>query len=756
MGDRGGVDDRTPWPVTRQRLPAQGQRWTVERSRRLLAAQRRGPARTGQAGRDPAPRTPGRPGRLGGLDGLRALAVAAVVVFHADPDWLPGGFLGVDVFFVISGFLITRLLLTELAATGTLDLIRFYRRRARRLLPALAAVVVTCVVLSAVVWRDAFGAARVDAVAAAAYVTNWWYLLRHQSYFQQTGRPPALTHLWSLGVEEQFYLLWPMALVLIAVAVRRRGRRGSGQRGIFGSGLTAGPTTGFTGPAVARAVLVVATLGAGLSTAAMAWLAVRGDVPFREDSTRVYFGTDTHSMGLMTGAALAAATLLTRPRWRVPVALTDLLGVLGLVATGWFLIGTDEFSASLYRGGFLELSLAATVLVGAATRPGSRLGTALDNPPLRWLGRRSYEVYLWHWPVFVVTRPGIDLSWSPGPTLVLRLAIVAALAELTYRYVELPVRDGRLVAALTGARTAGRRRAAVVVAGATAVVVIASLPTASASSAQRSLAAVGHGGVVPVPVPVPITRATLGPTGPTGPTAAPTGAGRRPGRPATAPGAGSTAGPAGPAGPAAAGSGSAGAPPVDGRAISAFGDSVMLGAAGTLGQLLPGIRVEATVGIRAYILLDQVRAALAAGTLGRVVVIHTGDNGIISDDDLDQLIDALPGRLIIFVNDRVDRDWESPNNRLFAAAARHHPGVSVLDWHDLATSTPGWLYPDGLHLTDPGALAYANLIRRAVLSAERTTRPGTAPRATPHPATPRRARAPSKAPRAGATRPARS
>ncbi|MGF7238325.1 MAG: acyltransferase family protein [Frankia sp.] len=747
MGVPDGVGDQTPWPTIRPRLPAQGQPWTLERSRRLLAAQRSGYDRSVQIvpAPRPAPRPatrpvlrpgpPGvrgrRPGRLGGLDGLRALAVAAVVVFHANPGWLPGGFLGVDVFFVISGFLITRLLLTELAATGALDLVRFYRRRARRLLPALAVVVVTCVVMSALVWRDAFGAARVDAVAAALYVTNWWYLLRHQSYFQQIGRPSALTHLWSLGVEEQFYLLWPMALVLVAAAIRRRGRRGEGrrwewrrgeaQRGIFGGGLTHGGPAGLThggtaglthgGTArltrldqttVTRAVLVVATLGAGLSTAAMAWLAARGDVPFREESTRVYFGTDTHSMGLMTGAALAAATLLTGGRRRVPVALTDLLGVLGLVITGWFLVGTDEFSAGLYRFGFLELSLAATVLVGAATRPGSRLGRALDNPPMRWLGKRSYEVYLWHWPVFVVTRPGIDLSWSPIPTLLLRLAIVAALAGLTYRYVELPVRDGRLVAALTVARTAGRRRAAVVAAGATAMIVIASLPTAAASFAQRGLAGAYPSGVVLLP-------------------------------PGSAP---EPAAPIGPAGPTAVAS-------AGGREVSAFGDSVMLGAAGTLGQALPGIRVEATKGIRAYILLDQVRAALRVGALGQAVVIHTGNNGIVSGTDLDHLINALRGRLVILVNDRVDRNWERPNNRLFAAAARRYPGVSVLDWHTVSTTSRGWLYPDGLHLTDAGALAYASLVGQAVLSAERTR---TTPRAT----------APSKAPQAAATRPARS
>ncbi len=224
--------------------------------------------------------------RLPGLDGLRAVAVAAVVIFHLDVSLAPGGFIGVDIFFVISGFLITRMLTYELVQTGRIRFAAFYVRRVRRLFPA-AAVLVTVVVLACgLVWRDELATLPASALSSLAYVTNWWLIADHQSYFASVGRPPMLQHLWSLAIEEQFYLVWP-PLLLAATWV---GRRRSGQRPIL--------------PIVALALSLAAA-----STLVMTLIARAEDVPYGASTSRVYFGTDTHSMGLFLGAAAGAWTV---------------------------------------------------------------------------------------------------------------------------------------------------------------------------------------------------------------------------------------------------------------------------------------------------------------------------------------------------------------------------------------------------------------------------------------------------------------
>jgi peptidoglycan/LPS O-acetylase OafA/YrhL len=258
-----------------------------------------------------------------GLDGVRAVAVAAVVVFHMDESWLPGGFLGVDVFFTLSGFLITSLLLAELDASGRVDFKRFYIRRARRLLPALYLVLVATSLAAMTIAQDAAARVREDATAAFFYVTNWWYVLHGQSYFEATGRPPMLQHLWSLAVEEQFYFVWPVLCWLLWKVGRTRGIR------------------------------IGAVVGALGSTVAMAWIAVAQGMPEATDPSRVYFGSDTHAMTLLVGAFLATiwkaakVNAVVTDRGRHAATALGAVSLLALLATFWF-VGYD--SPLLYRG----------------------------------------------------------------------------------------------------------------------------------------------------------------------------------------------------------------------------------------------------------------------------------------------------------------------------------------------------------------------------------------------------------------------
>ncbi len=349
-----------------------------------------------------------------GLDGLRAVAVTAVLVFHAAVPGTPGGFLGVDLFFVISGFLITSLLLVDFERRGKVGLVDFYVRRARRLLPAVYLLLIAVTAYCALFARGELESLRGQVLSALAYVTNWYFVVVHQSYFQALGRPPLLLHLWSLALEEQYYIAWALVLALVLPRLRRRRRP-----------LAIG--------------LVLGVLG---STALMAALYN----PFA-DPSRVYYGTFTHVAPLLVGSLLALFWNPARLRPIIaPGAVTvlDVAGAAALAAFVWFVANATQNSTWMYRGGFLVVALIGAVAVAVAVHPASRVGRALGWSPILWLGVRSYSIYLWHWPVFVLTRPHLDVPLSGVPLFVVRMAITLVLADLAFRFVETPIRRGAL------------------------------------------------------------------------------------------------------------------------------------------------------------------------------------------------------------------------------------------------------------------------------------------------------------------------
>jgi peptidoglycan/LPS O-acetylase OafA/YrhL len=347
-----------------------------------------------------------------GLDGLRAIAVLAVIAYHLEVVWAPGGLLGVGVFFTLSGYLITDLLLGQRDAVGHLRLGDFWLRRARRLLPALFLMVAVVVA-----WVTLFDPAQLPTLrgyvaAAALYVSNWWNIIREASYFARFGPPPPLDHLWSLAVEEQFYLIWPFLLWLGLRYVRGRYRL---------AGLT--------------------LAAAALSAIAMALLYQPG-----VDPTRVYEGTDTRAFGLLLGAALAMVWPSRRLRADLALRrrlLLDAVGVAGLVVIALLIWRTDQYSPSLYRGGMVLLSVGTVMVVAAVAHPASWLGPALGWAPLRWLGVRSYGIYLWHFPIIVLTTPTVQRGVNL-PLQIVQVVATVAVAALSWRYFEEPIRRGVL------------------------------------------------------------------------------------------------------------------------------------------------------------------------------------------------------------------------------------------------------------------------------------------------------------------------
>ncbi|MCU0492232.1 MAG: acyltransferase family protein [Chloroflexaceae bacterium] len=606
----------------------------------------------------------GRIGYIPGLDGLRALAVLAVLLYHAELPWMTGGFIGVEVFFVVSGYLITALLLAEWQSRDAISLGQFWLRRARRLLPAtLALVGVTMTV--AVVWLpNEVAGLRGEAVAALGYATNWYLIFHQQSYFESVGRPSLLQHLWSLAVEEQFYLLWPPLLLL---ALRR-------WRPLH--------------------VAWLALAGAAASTMWMASL-YQPDL----DPSRIYYGTDTRAAGFLIGAALALSWRRTHSR---PDRAAWLDGA-GLVALGGLVfisVLASEYDGWLYLGGFGLVALLSAVVIVATTHYATRLVPGLLGlAPLRWLGLRSYSLYLWHWPVFMLTRPQLDLPLEGWPLLVLRLGLSLLLAEISYRWIETPFRQGLLGHMWQGWRSPcsqQRRRATMrlasggatllFVAGGLTFTVAAAQPPAPPAYLTVSLTATPTVTAIP-PTATATARPQLQP--PPDPTDMPNWT------PVPLP----TPSPT----------------PIPQPRVLAIGDSVMRGAAQVLANTIGNVTIDTVVGRQAKATIAVAQAYRNQGLLGDVVIVHVGNNGPISSEQFDQLMAVLHDvPRVIVVNAKVPRRWEASNNAVLAEGVGRYPNAVLVNWHGASSARPELFWDDGMHLRADGAQLYATLLAEAM------------------------------------------
>jgi peptidoglycan/LPS O-acetylase OafA/YrhL len=655
-----------------------------------------------------------------GLDGLRALAVMAVLLYHADLTWIPGGFLGVEVFFVISGYLITALLLAEGRQKGRVNLKDFWLRRARRLLPALYVLLVVTLTFAVVFLPGEVAGLRGEAIAAFGYVTNWFLIFGQESYFESVGRPSVLQHLWSLAVEEQFYLIWPVVLAVGLGLGATRLRR--------------------------RRVLTVALVGATASAVAMALLYAPG-----VDPSRIYFGTDTRATGLLCGAALAflwspgdkyrpseawhqrltfpdRGRLRRRWGWTAPLLL-DVLAIAALGALTWFFLHLGEFEPFLYRGGFALVALTTVAAIMAVVHPYTHVGSRLlGSAPMRWLGVRSYGIYLWHWPVFMVTRPELDVPFDGLPLLALRLTITIVLADLSYRLVETPIRRGALGRAwkmLREARGPERWRLRLQWTGAV-LPILASLALLGV--------AVAHAKPPQKPEYLANMKAVHtsqqpkhNPSTADSPTKAP--GGERKGNAATqeAKGAGAkqttdqqarnenlnneASGTKETKASNASTSGGAGASAYTGS-VSAIGDSVMLGAVPSLQKDVKGLTVvDAEVGLQVYDAIGILKSRRAMGQLGSLVIVHLGNNGTFTRQEFDRIMRILSGvDKVVFVNVKVPRSWEKPNNGVISEGVERYENAVMVDWYSASVNHPEYFYRDGYHLRPKAQKIYADLL----------------------------------------------
>jgi peptidoglycan/LPS O-acetylase OafA/YrhL len=667
---------------------------------------------------------------LPGLDGLRALAVIAVLLYHARPEWLPGGFLGVEVFFVISGFIITRGLLQEWQESGRIELRAFWLRRARRLLPALFLLLAGVMAYAAVFETDAVADLRTDVLAALAYVTNWHLILGDHSYFASFEKPSLLLHLWSLAIEEQFYLMWPLLLAGLLPLLRKKG------------------------------TFVLIAGGIIASTVAMAAMYQPG-----ADTSRLYYGTDTRAAGLLCGAALAfllsnsALGAAGRSYWQLTLA--GLAGLAGLGVATYFI---TESSAFLYQGGFLAVSLLSALLILGATRV-NPLGRVLGIVPLRWVGARSYGIYLWHWPIFLLVwpaKPGFDI-------LAAQVVATVVIAALSYELVEMPVRRGALARIWSDLRTWGSLRPGYqsgLILGANAsaaVVAVLVIVGVQAKSPQQPDYFALDG--------LRIQSSSLGAATEREPRVSPVSdlLGDFNARPATRdeltlsfacqhslqPGlelaavcgnsdvvsvaisdaedvAATVTSDLDDALALAAAVTSAPLPPKpqpkpiqmppvrvvpsDLPRITAVGDSVMMGAAAWLAGNIPNLDLDSQVGRQASAAIALLQDRLEKGELGQIVLVHIGNNGSITDGQFEQIMAiAGPDRQVIFLNTRVPRDWQDSNNAVLSGGAQRHANMTLVDWYSVTEDHPELFAKDRIHLNGAGAELYTRLVIQAVL-----------------------------------------
>ena len=629
-------------------------------------------------------RAPWRLEYIPALDGLRGLAVLAVLLYHADVRQVPGGFLGVEAFFVLSGYLITSLLLGEWEYRGRIGLFKFWQRRAWRLGPAMGAMVLTTVVVVAIWLPGRLCLLCPDALAAIGYVSNWQFIITQRPYFEAMGRPPLLRHTWSLAVEAQFYLIWP----LVVIAALRNGSR--------------------------RRVLTMALAGALASASLMAVL-----FDPDADPSRVYYGTDTRLSGILLGAALACLWPPHHVKDERPTRWSGLVGMAGLGGLALACVYVDEFQLWLYRGGMVAISLLSVATIWAAVQSrAGRFPRLLGGALLRWLGTRSYGIYLWHWPVFMLTRPQLDLPLAGLPLLALRLAATLALAECSYRLIERPIRHGATLP-LRRLRVGVSWGAPVVMA--LAILVLLSKVVVTAMSAPSS-EPTSQAYVVPVATeaptatPSPLPTATPISTPTHTPTATPTFAVPATATPSPIAAAGAALTPTASPTPAPTSTPTATPTPTSTLAptpvprVLAVGDSVMVGARRALLEALPNVEVDASVGRQAPETVSILRARRQEGRLGDVVVVHLGSNGIFRARQLDRIMAELSDvPKVIFVNVRVPRHWQDPINKMLDKRIPIYPNTLLADWYAASDGHPEY-FRDGVHLTEEGARAYAGLI----------------------------------------------
>ena len=568
---------------------------------------------------------------ISSIDGLRAIAVTAVVMYHLGISWIPGGFLGVDLFFVISGYVITRLILDSINQSSALDLRAFYAARLRRIYPGFLFMVI-CTIIFIGVWApEAIKRFLSDLPYALTGTINWLLVARHQDYFEAVGRPPLLQHTWSLAVELQFYLIWPIILLTV---LKYFGKKN-----------------------IARIALIIAMV----SGTTLFFVSLQLDQSNAQQISHIYFGTDTHSLGLFLGSALAVSWIPQNLSADIEKRAQDVIdgigvvGLLGLISTFLFI---DESNANLYRIAFPLAGIFGCLVIISLVHPASRFAPIISTAPFRWIGQRSYGIYIWHWVIFQVTRPSVDLSGQTWALYLARVLLVLALADISLRWVEIPFRQGLVQNWFRGmkyrsAKVQLRQK----------ISVISSIIVVLAITSSISVQAINKSDEIAKQILQQSTQNQQSQDD-----------------------LGSTTG------------------------LWVTGDSVILGIRSKLEAKEHISLINARVGRQAPELLAVMRVDQGS-VPSSPVVFNLGNNNALAEATVIEIFEIVKNQpQVIVVNTAVPRAWKDSNNAIISKVASRYSNVTVVDWDRISKGRPELFAPDGVHLSPAGSDVYVDLV----------------------------------------------
>ncbi len=568
---------------------------------------------------------------ISSIDGLRAIAVTAVVLYHLGISWIPGGFLGVDLFFVISGYVITRLILDSINQSSALDLRAFYAARVRRIYPGFLFMVISTIIFIGVWAPEAIKRFLSDLPYALSGTINWALVARHQDYFETIGRPPLLQHTWSLAVELQFYLIWPIILLTV---LKYFGKKN-----------------------IARIALFIAII----SGTTLFLVSLQLDQANSAQVSHIYFGTDTHSLGLFLGSALAVSWIPQNLSANITRRAQDVIdgigvvGLLGLISTFLFI---DESNASLYRIAFPLAGIFGCLVIISLVHPASRFAPIISTAPFRWVGQRSYGIYIWHWVIFQVTRPSVDLSGETWALYLARVLLVLALADISLRWVEIPFRQGHVQIWFRGMKYRSSKERV-----RQQVTVLVSIIAVLAVTSSISVSAINKSNQISQVINEELTDQEDSPVD-----------------------LGSTTG------------------------LWVTGDSVILGIRSKLENKEHVSLVNARVGRQAPELLAVMRVDQSS-VPSSPVIFNLGNNNALSEQTVVDIFEVIKNQpQIIVVNTAVPRPWRDANNAIISKVASRYANVKLVDWDRISKDRPELFAPDGVHLSPIGSDVYVDLV----------------------------------------------
>ncbi|MGE7676284.1 acyltransferase family protein [Lysinibacillus sp. NPDC094403] len=617
-----------------------------------------------------------------GLDGIRALAVLAVIAYHFNFGWAKGGFLGVDIFFVLSGYLITSTILPLKGNQLTVSLGKFWIGRFRRLLPAAFVMIITSFAWATLFHKELLNTLRGDAIASIFYSSNWWFIFHKLSYFDSFGSPSPLKNLWSLAIEEQFYLIWPILLMLGLYIVKKQSK-----------------------------LAIFIFIGALCSATLMGIMYEPG-----ADPSRVYYGTDTRSFELLIGCWLALVWPMKRlSSQKLSTDNVNKLNAISLVAFSIFILSiifVDEYQTFLYRGGMFLFCLNAAILIACVCHPISILGKILSLKPLRWIGSRSYGIYLWHYPIMVLGTPVHEIGNPAYWRVALQLVLILIIAELSYRFIEMPIRKEGFRSYYRqyvkfnknkwGSFSVTRKISTVLIplfllvflTGMTGVV--GKEQTESKESLITEVKI--NGAESAAKQDDVVTKKETSETDSSNVENAEAETSPQPDKEEPKQGENDTTA----------------ISKDESNNVLAIGDSLMIDIATSLHNIYPNITIDAKIGRQVSQAVKLAPNYASFNQPDKAVIIQLGTNGFFSNDQIDALLEAFSNANIYLVNTRVPRSWESKVNYSLQQKAQEHDNITLIDWHSVAINHPEFFAPDGVHLVQSGVNTLTNLIQQSI------------------------------------------